>query len=79
MYNTCILIDNICSGEFPFNDPSTNIGHVISPMMESLYPEGTSIKLVVHPQLMDSDENTPSISFTCDGKFTHIEFIMKNL
>lgn len=58
----------LCLGEFPFNDPSTNIGHIISPMMENLYPEGTSIKLVVHPQLTDSDESTPSISFTCDGE-----------
>lgn len=39
--------------------------------MENLYPEGTSIKLVVHPQLIDSDENTPSISFTCDGKLLY--------
>ena len=46
-------------------------------MMENLYPESTSIKLVVHPQLMDSDENTPSISFTCDGEL--IEFIIQNL
>ncbi|XP_015112954.1 phosphatidylinositol 4-phosphate 3-kinase C2 domain-containing subunit beta [Diachasma alloeum] len=52
--------------EFLFNDPSTNVGHVTSPMMESLYPEGTSIKLVVHPQLPDSSDSLPSISFTCD-------------
>ncbi|XP_012237472.1 phosphatidylinositol 4-phosphate 3-kinase C2 domain-containing subunit beta isoform X1 [Bombus vosnesenskii] len=64
--------------EFPFNDPSTNIGHVISPMMESLYPEGTSIKLVVHPQLMDSDENTPSISFTCDVNCS-VEHVILNV
>ncbi|XP_011297544.1 phosphatidylinositol 4-phosphate 3-kinase C2 domain-containing subunit beta isoform X2 [Fopius arisanus] len=52
--------------EFLFNDPSTNMGYVTSPMMENLYPEGTSIKLVVHPQLPDSTDSLPSISFTCD-------------
>ncbi|XP_076289347.1 phosphatidylinositol-4-phosphate 3-kinase catalytic subunit Pi3K68D isoform X2 [Lasioglossum baleicum] len=65
-------------GDFPFNDPSTNIGHVISPMMENLYPEGTSIKLVVHPQLMDTDENTPSISFTCNVNCS-VEHVILNV
>lgn len=56
------------AADYPFNDPSTNIGHVISPMIENLYPEGTSIKLVVHPQLSDEVvDSVPSISFTCDG------------
>lgn len=64
--------------EFPFNNPSTNIGHIISPMMENLYPEGTSIKLVVHPQLIDSDENTPSISFTCDVNCS-VEHVILNV
>ncbi|XP_076625671.1 phosphatidylinositol-4-phosphate 3-kinase catalytic subunit Pi3K68D isoform X4 [Colletes latitarsis] len=64
--------------DFPFNDPSTNIGHVISPMMENLYPDGTSIKLVVHPQLIDSDENTPSISFTCDVNCS-VEHVILNV
>lgn len=37
--------------------------------MENLYPDGTSIKLVVHPQLANNDKDpTPSISFTCNGK-----------
>ncbi|XP_076663810.1 phosphatidylinositol-4-phosphate 3-kinase catalytic subunit Pi3K68D isoform X1 [Andrena cerasifolii] len=64
--------------DFPFNDPGTNMGHVISPMMENLYPEGTSIKLVVHPQLMDSDENSPSITFTCDVNCS-IEHVILNV
>ncbi|XP_034937046.1 phosphatidylinositol 4-phosphate 3-kinase C2 domain-containing subunit beta isoform X1 [Chelonus insularis] len=51
--------------DFPFNNPNTNVGLIISPMMENLYPEGTSIKLVVHPQLSGSDDSIPSISFTC--------------
>ncbi|XP_051160561.1 phosphatidylinositol 4-phosphate 3-kinase C2 domain-containing subunit beta isoform X2 [Leptopilina boulardi] len=54
-------------GEFPFNNPSTNIGHVISPIMENLYPDGTSIKLVVHSQIsVDSKDPIPSVTFTCD-------------
>lgn len=37
--------------------------------MENLYPDGTSIKLVVHPQLANNDKDpAPSISFTCNGK-----------
>lgn len=61
---------NFFAGEFPFNDPSTNIGHVISPIMENLYPEGTSIKLVVHSQISgDSKDPLPSVTFTCDGEF----------
>lgn len=71
-----ILIHLCCSwlgsisGEFPFNNPSTNIGYVVSPIMENLYPDGTSIKLVVHPQLPNNDKDPiPSITFTCNGKY----------
>ncbi|XP_046429789.1 phosphatidylinositol 4-phosphate 3-kinase C2 domain-containing subunit beta isoform X2 [Neodiprion fabricii] len=54
-------------GEFPFNNPSTNVGHVVSPMMENLYPDGTSIKIVVYPQLTTSTEDpVQPITFTCD-------------
>ncbi|XP_044594663.1 phosphatidylinositol 4-phosphate 3-kinase C2 domain-containing subunit beta isoform X2 [Cotesia glomerata] len=66
-------------GEFPFNDPNTNIGHVISPMMENLYPDGTSIKLVVHPQLSESSENpAPSINFTCNVSCS-VEHVILNV
>ena len=55
--------------EFPYNDPTTNAGYVISPMIENMYPDGTSIKLVIHPQLTeDHKDPVPSITFTCDGK-----------
>lgn len=64
--------------EFLFNDPSTNVGHVTSPMMENLYPEGTSIKLVVHPQLPSSSESLPSISFTCDVNCS-VEHVILNV
>ncbi|XP_043267002.1 phosphatidylinositol 4-phosphate 3-kinase C2 domain-containing subunit beta isoform X2 [Venturia canescens] len=65
-------------GEFPFNDTSTNIGHIISPMMESLYPDGTSIKLVVHPQLPANSEPVPSITFTCDVNCS-VEHVILNV
>ncbi|XP_033209286.1 phosphatidylinositol 4-phosphate 3-kinase C2 domain-containing subunit beta isoform X2 [Belonocnema kinseyi] len=68
--------------EFPFNDPSTNIGHVISPMMENLYPEGTSIKLVVHPQIPSESNNdeeaVPSVTFTCDVNCS-VEHVILNV
>lgn len=67
-------------GEFPFNDPNTNIGYVISPIMKNLYPDGTSVKLVVHPQLINSDKDPAlSISFTCNGKLTESIFKEKSL
>ncbi|XP_014237353.1 phosphatidylinositol 4-phosphate 3-kinase C2 domain-containing subunit beta isoform X2 [Trichogramma pretiosum] len=54
-------------GEFPFNDPSTNIGHIVSTIMESTYPENTSVKLIVHPKMLKNSVDTvQSISFTCD-------------
>ncbi|CAB0033361.1 unnamed protein product [Trichogramma brassicae] len=54
-------------GEFPFNDPSTNIGHIVSTIMESTYPENTSVKLIVHPKMLkNSIDTVQSISFTCD-------------
>ncbi|XP_072757955.1 phosphatidylinositol 4-phosphate 3-kinase C2 domain-containing subunit beta isoform X8 [Anoplolepis gracilipes] len=65
--------------EFPFNDPNTNIGYVVSPMMENLYPDGTSIKLVVHPQLVNNDKDpTPSISFTCNVNCS-VEHVILNV
>ncbi|XP_012279784.1 phosphatidylinositol 4-phosphate 3-kinase C2 domain-containing subunit beta isoform X2 [Orussus abietinus] len=66
-------------GEFPFNDPGTNMGHIISPMMENLYPEGTSIKLVVHPQLPgNSHDSIPPITFTCDVNCS-VEHVILNV
>jgi len=45
--------------------------------MENLYPDGTSIKLVVHPQLINSDKDpAPSISFTCNGKLMKFKAIL---
>jgi len=49
-------------------------------MMENLYPEGTSIKLVVHPQLANNDKDpAQSISFTCNGKLQESVLIFLRL
>ena len=52
-----------CAAEFPHTDPYTNVGLVVSPIIDSSCGEGTSIKLIVHSK----NEESP-ITFTCDGK-----------
>lgn len=56
-------------GRFLYNDPETNPGVIISPMISNLYRSDTSIKLVVYPTKGERNlENPPKpISFTCDG------------
>jgi hypothetical protein len=49
--------------EFPHTDSYTNVGLVVSPMIDSSCGEGTSIKLMVHSK----NEENPVV-FTCDGK-----------
>nr|CAI5868864.1 unnamed protein product [Callosobruchus analis] len=51
--------------QYRYNDPDTNMGLVISPMVNFRYNEGLSIKLQVHPDFEGADFNKP-ISFTCD-------------
>ncbi|KAG5888356.1 hypothetical protein JTB14_020756 [Gonioctena quinquepunctata] len=51
--------------QFRYNDPDTNMGLVISPMVNYRYSDGLSIKLQVHPDFEGADFNQP-ISFTCD-------------
>lgn len=53
--------------QYRYNDPDTNMGLVISPMVNYQYNDGLSIKLQVHPDFEGADFNKP-ISFTCDGK-----------
>uniref|UniRef100_A0A2M4CHI5 Putative phosphatidylinositol 3-kinase vps34 involved in signal transduction n=1 Tax=Anopheles darlingi TaxID=43151 RepID=A0A2M4CHI5_ANODA len=38
-------------GRFHHNDAQTNVGHVVAAVFENRYPQGTSIKLLVHPSL----------------------------
>ncbi|XP_044261895.1 phosphatidylinositol 4-phosphate 3-kinase C2 domain-containing subunit alpha [Tribolium madens] len=52
-------------GKYRFNDPDTNMGLVISPMVDYEYKDGTSIKLCVYPDFEGADINKP-INFTCD-------------
>nr|CAH7729175.1 unnamed protein product [Callosobruchus chinensis] len=51
--------------QYRYNDPDTNMGLVVSPMVNFRYNEGLSIKLQVHPDFEGADFNKP-ISFTCD-------------
>ncbi|XP_060523562.1 phosphatidylinositol 4-phosphate 3-kinase C2 domain-containing subunit alpha isoform X2 [Cylas formicarius] len=50
---------------YKYNDPDTNMGLVISPMVNFKYNDGLSIKLRVHPDFEGAEFNKP-ISFTCD-------------
>lgn len=61
MYNKVLF-----SEQYKYNDPDTNMGLVISPMVTYQYSDGLSIKLQVHPDFEGADFNQP-ISFTCDG------------
>lgn len=51
--------------DFKFDSPNTNMGLVVSPMMEYQYRDGTSIKLSVYPHFEGADTQRP-FSFTCD-------------
>lgn len=35
--------------QFKYNDELTNVGHVVAAEYNNHYPEGTEIKLLVHP------------------------------
>lgn len=65
--------------EFRCTDQRTNPGHVIACEFNNHYPEGTEIKLIVHPALADDaaaagvergqiDRYGPPVTFTCDSK-----------
>lgn len=61
--------------QYRYNDPDTNMGLVISPMVTYQYADGLSIKLKVHPDFEGADFNSP-ISFTCDGKLIIVIIIL---
>ncbi|XP_065090885.1 phosphatidylinositol 4-phosphate 3-kinase C2 domain-containing subunit beta [Ochlerotatus camptorhynchus] len=63
--------------QYRYDDPVSNVGHVVPSEFDNHYPEGTSIKLLVHPShdcftSYDSqnkgqiDGYGPPIPFTCD-------------
>lgn len=37
--------------KYTYDDETTNVGHVVAPEFEYLYPDGTEIKILVHPVL----------------------------
>lgn len=51
--------------EYKFNDLTTNVGHVVAAEFSNIYPEKTSIKLLVHPAFecmitgVDRSHNSP--------------------
>jgi phosphatidylinositol-4-phosphate 3-kinase len=51
--------------QYHYNHPDTNMGLVISPMVNYPYREGTSIKLCVYPDFEGADITKP-VNFTCD-------------
>ncbi|KAF5287684.1 hypothetical protein FQA39_LY15784 [Lamprigera yunnana] len=51
--------------KFRYDDPDTNMGLVISPLMTHRYREETSIKVCVYPHYNGADFSKP-VSFTCD-------------
>ncbi|XP_044761430.1 phosphatidylinositol 4-phosphate 3-kinase C2 domain-containing subunit alpha [Coccinella septempunctata] len=58
------MVQNV-RNKYRYNDPDTNMGFVISPMVNYQYREGTSIKLCIHPDFDGADFDKPFI-FTCD-------------
>lgn len=66
--------------QYRCDDSGSNVGHVVASEFDNHYPEGTSIKLLVHPALdcftsYDSqnkgqiDGYGPPIPFTCDSEY----------
>lgn len=62
-------------GQYHYDDEVTNIGHVLAVEFDSQYPQGTSIKLLVYPELAalasSSCQGTlegygQPVAFTCD-------------
>ncbi|XP_071051233.1 phosphatidylinositol 4-phosphate 3-kinase C2 domain-containing subunit beta [Onthophagus taurus] len=63
--------------QFRYNDPNTNMGLVVSPMVAYKYKDATSIKLIVYPHFDGSDPTQP-MSFTCDVT-TSVEHVTMQL
>lgn len=57
--------------KFKYDDPDTNMGLVVSPMMNYKYRDETSIKLCVFPCFEEVNTHKP-VFFTCDGKAYNI-------
>jgi phosphatidylinositol-4-phosphate 3-kinase len=83
IYSRRLWIEFSFAGNYICSDPITNIGHVVAAELESQYPEGSSIKLLVHPVIdcinvysSGAQENQQGsidgygspVAFTCDSK-----------
>jgi phosphatidylinositol-4-phosphate 3-kinase len=66
-------------GNYLHNDVTTNVGYVVAAELDSQYPAGTSIKLLVHPMVecLNVGGETPQgsiegygspVAFTCDSE-----------
>ncbi|CAG9769508.1 unnamed protein product [Ceutorhynchus assimilis] len=60
-YNMVYRVRN----NYKYNDPDSNMGLVISPMVNYKYNDGLSIKLRVHPDF-EGAEFDKAVTFTCD-------------
>lgn len=60
--NNMLLLNRLRRG-FSADDHFTNVGLVVSPTLERLHEDQTSIRLSVH-----SDYTNKPVTFTCDGK-----------
>lgn len=48
--------------QFKYNDETSNVGHVVAAEYNNHYPEGTEIKLLVHPLIPGSTPSSQSIA-----------------
>lgn len=53
--------------QFKYNDETTNVGHIVAAEYNNHYPEGTEIKLLVHPLLPGSTGNHTTINRNSAG------------
>jgi len=57
--------------KFKHSSTESNPGIILSPKIATVYPPGTSVKLVVKPRASAEDSaNLPSVKFTCDVSTT---------
>ena len=57
--------------KFKHTSTKTNPGIILSPKIKTVYPQGTSVKLIVRPMASAEDAaNLPSVKFTCDVSTT---------
>lgn len=53
--------------QYPYDDETTNVGHVIASEFNYNYPENSSIKVMVHP-LLNPSNNSSTLKRTYDSE-----------